>query len=323
MKEGTMLKQRSMLLTALFLFFLLSSVHAQNAYQRIVVLGDPHLPFSTERYTDPAIQDRIVAAKIKVRDDINGWDDVSLVAVVGDLVAETGIIQEYETAQTYFAHLSKPLALVDGNHDFAYTDKRGPTGNFPRGDAASRRLKFQRFRDTFGMSALSYTKTLGNYFLVFLSAEMETSTYLLQYSPEQLQWLHDELQKHNNQPTLIFTHPPLKDTLSHYNKNANTPGFYAQPSEALHQLLADNPQVLLWVSGHTHTPATHPDFASKINWYDDRVLNLHNMDMDKETIYTNSIYLYDGQIVIKTFNHQSGQWADELERVLPVSIFYH
>ena len=81
------MKKRFLLITVLLLLALSSSVHAQADYHRIVVLGDPHLPFSTERHTDPAKQDRVVAAKVKVRDDINGWNDVSLVAVVGDLVA--------------------------------------------------------------------------------------------------------------------------------------------------------------------------------------------------------------------------------------------
>ena len=164
-----MLKQKILFLALLVLLVCLPTVHAQSDYQRIVVLGDPHLPFSTERTSDPDKQNRVVAAKIKVRDDINSWDDVALVAVVGDIVAETGNASEYDTAKIFFAHLNKPVALVDGNHDFAYTDNRGPTGNFPRGDAASRRLKLQRFRDTFRLPALSYTKTLGNYLLIFLA----------------------------------------------------------------------------------------------------------------------------------------------------------
>ena len=314
-----MLKQKILFLALLVLLVCLPTVHAQSDYQRIVVLGDPHLPFSTERYNDPEKQNRVVAAKIKVRDNINSWDDVALVAVVGDIVAETGIASEYDTAKIYFTHLNKPVALVDGNHDFAYTDNRGPTGNFPRGDAASRRLKLQRFRDTFRLPALSYTKTLGNYLLIFLSAEMETSRYLLQYSPQQIRWLRDQLERHPGQPTLIFTHPPLKDTLSRYNKNVNTPGFYAQPHEEVQQLLSDYPQIRLWVSGHTHTPATNPDFASPINWYNERVLNLHNADMDRETIWTNSIFLHDNEIVIKTFNHRTGEWLEKLERVVTIS----
>ncbi len=301
------------------LIFMASLAVAEPRPLRIVVLGDPHLPFSTERFTDPAKQDRVLAAKIKVRDDINGWDDVTLVAVVGDIVAETGTVPEYETAKNYFSHLSKPFAPVTGNHDFAYKELRGPTGIFLRGDAASRRSNLQRFRDAFGLRELSYTRTMGQYLLVFLSAEMDASTYLLQYSPDQLLWLRAQLEKHKHQPTLIFTHPPLKDTLSRYNKYANTPGFYAQPHEDVHQLLADYPQVLLWVSGHTHTPPTNADFASEINWYDGRVLNLHNTDMDRETIWTRSLYLYPDRVVIRTFNHRNGEWMQELERVLPLS----
>ena len=56
-----------------------------------------------------------------------------------------------------------------------------------------------------------------------------------------------------------------------------------------------------------------------MNWYDDRVLNLHNTDMDRETIWTNSIYLYADQIVIKTFNHRTGEWLENMERVVTIS----
>ena len=70
-----MLKQKILFLFLLVLLVCLPTVHAQSDYQRIVVLGDPHLPFSTERTSDPDKQNRVVAAKIKVRDDINALQD--------------------------------------------------------------------------------------------------------------------------------------------------------------------------------------------------------------------------------------------------------
>lgn len=305
----------------LFLILIASLARVEPQYFRIVVLGDPHLPYSTERFTDPVKEDQAIAAKIKVRDDINGWDDVSLVAVVGDLVAETGTEEEYKIVRSYFEYLSKPLAPVTGNHDFRYEDHRNAAGRLIRGDAESRRLKMQRFRDTFGLASLSYTKEKGPYLLVFLSAEMESdSSYLLQYSGKQLQWLRGELEKHKEKPTLIFTHSPLKDTLTAYNGYANSPNFYAQPHEELRQLLAHFPQVFLWVSGHTHTPPTNANYNAEINLYDGRIWNIHNADMDRETIWSNSLYLYTDRVVIRTFNHRKGQWMDELERVLPVPL---
>ena len=41
------------------------------------------------------------------------------------------------------------------------------------------------------------------------------------------------------------------------------------------EVLADNPQVFLWVSGHTHTAATNPNFAAPVNRYKGRIVNLY------------------------------------------------
>ena len=307
------------LLLVLCLLCLVSVAGAEPPYHRIVVLADPHLPYSTERHTDPQKQDQVLAAKVKVRDDLNAWRDVALVAVVGDLTAETGTKEEYQTAKTYFDGLSQPLAPVNGNHDFRYADERNPAGKLVRGDSKNRLLKLQRFRDAFGLASLSYTRQLGAYLLVFLSNEMEEdSPLLLQFSGKQLQWLRSTLENHRNRPTLVFTHSPLRDTLTNYNRYANTPNFYAQPAAELQEILAENPQVFLWVSGHTHTPPTNPDFHSDINWYAGHVLNLHVPDMDRETIWSRSLYLYPDHVVVKTFNHRTGGWLNELELSVPL-----
>lgn len=318
MKKSVQRKSQLFLLICfLSLSFFQSTVFATADYYRIAILGDPHLPFSTERFNDPVKQEKVFATKLKVRNDINSWDDVALVAVVGDIVAESGSTLEYDSAKQYFADFSAPIMPVTGNHDFVYADRQTSSGKLIRGDSSSRGLKLERFREAFGLKHLSYTKELGPYLLVFLSLESDNPAFLLaQYSPEQLQWLREQLQKQPDKPTLIFSHPPLKDTLLPYNKSANTPSFYAQPHHEIHQLLADYPQIFLWVSGHTHTPPNNVNFHSENNLFDGRVWNIHNTDMDRETIWTRSLYLYPDKVVVRTFNHRTGQWLDDVERII-------
>ena len=55
-------------------------------YYRIVVLGDPHLPVRVAKHPDSNVRQAILAAKDDVIADINSWDDVTAVAVVGDIV---------------------------------------------------------------------------------------------------------------------------------------------------------------------------------------------------------------------------------------------
>ena len=38
--------------------------------------------------------------------------------------------------------------------------------------------------------------------------------------------------------------------------------------------------------------------------------------MKRETIWTNSLYLYPDRVEIKTFNHREQRWLPELDRVV-------
>lgn len=104
-------------------------------------------------------------------------------------------------------------------------------------------------------------------------------------------------------------------TLLNYNNSVNKKSTVAQPVNELHDLLMSNPQVRLWISGHTHTPATNDSFAaSEINMYGSRIMNIHNSDMDRKHIWTNSLYIYGDHIDIRTFDHSSQDWIENYDR---------
>ena len=58
--------------------------------------------------------------------------------------------------------------------------------------------------------------------------------------------------------------------------------------------------------------------TAAINLYDGQVRNIHNPDLDREVIWTNSLYLYPDKVVIKTFRHSDHTWLDQLERTIEV-----
>lgn len=296
----------------------LPATAAGKDYYRVVVVADPHLPYKG-RKADAARAAELTAAKDRLAADVNGWADVDEVAVVGDVTADTGSEAEYAYAAGYFARFVKPVRLVTGNHDYIYDDEPGPGGRHVRAGAEGRRAKLERFKATFGLTELYYTQTVGEYLLVFLAVDSLDSPYLAQLSDRQLAWLRAELGKRPAAPTIIFYHAPLAGTLTSYNKTVNTPDFVAQPEKALREILAANPQVLLWVSGHTHTPATNPDFAAAVNVYGGRVTNIHNADADRRGIWTNSLYLYADRVVVRTFDHRRGVWLEGLERTFPLA----
>ena len=153
-------------------------------------------------------------------------------------------------------------------------------------------------------------------FPLILPMDSLDSGQLTQMSEEQLNWLRQELAANTGRPTIIFFHAPLKGTLTNYRESINTPDFVAQPDKPIAQILRQHPQVFLWVSGHTHTAATQNDFAAPVNAWEGRIMNIHNADMDRETIWTNSLYLYPDKVVIRTFDHAQGRWLDGLERTI-------
>ena len=91
-------------------------------YYRLVVLGDPHLPVRVAKHPKPASQQAIRAAKDDVIADSNGWEDVSAVAVVGDIVERLAVQREYDYIRGFFAKLKKKCWVITGNHEFLYED---------------------------------------------------------------------------------------------------------------------------------------------------------------------------------------------------------
>jgi predicted MPP superfamily phosphohydrolase len=287
-------------------------------YYRIVVLGDPHLPFKGSLHTDAAKQEKVMAAKDRMRADVNAWEDVDLIAVVGDIVGETGTETEYAYTREYIGKFTKPVAAIIGNHDYIYSETKNAQGHFIWGTPEMRERKFRTFKEIFNQDSLYFTREVGEYLLVFLSPDMtKDNLYMTQISKPQLDWLSAILKKNQKKPTLIFFHAPLKGTaFATDSKDVDKPQFIAQPEAKVGELIRQNPQIMAWVSGHVHLSPLKPGFHANINTYEGRVVNIHNTDMDREKIWTRSLFLYPDKVVVKTYNHVSKAWEDDKERII-------
>lgn len=286
-----------------FVFLAALTVHAaETGAHHIVLLGDPHLP-------GPNLD-----VKKKVLETVNAWSDVEMVVALGDICEESGSDEEYAAAREFFAGLNKPFVPIPGNHDFIYSWFRKGVKSV-RSAPWTRDAKLRTFMETFGLQDLYHSKSVGDYSLIFLAPD--SLGYLTEISSKQVEWLRAELERNKTRPTIVFFHAPLEGTLRTYSKNTNAPDFIAQPAATIRELLSANPQVFLWVSGHTHTPPTEESFASAINVYDGRVTNIHNTDMqDRKTIWTNSLLLYPDKVVVRTYNHAKSVWFTGVERTI-------
>ncbi len=272
----------------------------------IVVLGDPHLAGKHPQM------------KEEVLEHINQWKDVDMVVAMGDLCSKTGTVEEYTYVKTYFSKLKKPLSVITGNHDFIYMDELDSNDKLQHASKEIQEAKLKRFQTTFNLPKLYYSMVKESYLLLFLS--VDDPNHLAELSKEQLAWLEQELQAHPKMPTIVFFHAPLENTLETYNRWVNTPNFVAQPKKKIHELLQANPQLFLWVSGHTNTSAKEASFASKVNQYE-HVTNIHNSDMNKDIIWTNSLFLEENFVSIKTYDHSKQEWIDTLDRHIAVPKF--
>ena len=290
---------------------------AAPACRRLVILGDPHLPVRTREVKSQEKQQRILAAKREVLHEINRWPDVDGVSVLGDVAAQFGNAIEYDFAKAYFSALEKPAFFIAGNHDYIYADGFDAKGRLVKGTEASKAAKLRQFQKNFGLESLYYSRQVDAYRLLYLSPDSLTSPHLTEMSPAQLDWLREELAAHKKEPTIVFFHAPLQDTLLPYNHTANKPDFIAQPAEGIAKIIRANKQIVLWVSGHTHTPATNESYANvAVNSYARQLQNIHTSDMDREVIWSNSLYLYADKIVVRTYNHAAQQWEEALDRTI-------
>ena len=269
----------------------------------MVILGDPHLP------------GKDLENKKHVLEKINSWEDVEMVIAVGDICEYFGTDAEYTAAKEFFSVLHKPLYPIASNHDYIYESPGEPNSKrLSMGSPATQHAKLRQFCKTFGLTHYFYSRNVGGYLLVFLSADHPN--HLSGMSEQEITWLRSELGKNSKTPTIIIFHGPLKGTLRDYKRFVNTPNYIAQPAETIHEILMNNPQVFLWVSGHTHTPPLEESYASPVNVYAGQVTNIHNKDMNSGTIWTNSLYLYPDRVVVKTFNHQEEIWLPAFDRTI-------
>jgi Icc protein len=320
-KKVVMLNLRKSILSGLVLLALilggLFPLSAQEKpYTHLVILSDPHLP------------GRNLSLKQKTIETINAWPDAEGVVVLGDICQDLGTVEEYAAAKQFFFRLSKPIYPIAGNHDVIYEDTKGPGGRSIKASYFLRKKKLERFKEAFSLNEVFYSKKIGSYLLIFLSADDLSSEYLCELSGKSLRWLEAELAREKGSPTLIFFHAPLKGTLMSKNGSAEADNFVAQPHRKIRRIIKENGQIFLWLSGHMHIAPTNIKFNHEVNLYENQVRNIHHCDMDGRSylsdedyettrhdhLWTNSLYLFKEKVVIKTYDHKTGNWINDLTR---------
>ena len=145
-----------------------------------------------------------------------------------------------------------------------------------------------------------------------------TKPYAVELSKAQRTWLQAELKANRNRPTIIFCHTPLQGTIVPSDPE-NSVRSFTYPADEMQAILAKNPQVLIWASGHTHTEPSNPSFDNAVNKLaGTNTLNVYSPAWEGSEVWTNSYYLYPDKIVIRTYSHKDHHWMTQFDRTIAV-----
>jgi len=288
-------------------------------YKHIVLLGDPHLPGSN------------LANKKHAIAEINTWKDVDLVTVLGDMCATTGTDKEYRYAKSFFSHLQQKTVFIVGNHDYVFKDLTGESQGYSLGSPQSCSKKLANYIKTFDVKDLYHSRKLGPFRLVFLSLDSLAGNYYAQLSAKQLQWLDWTLHQHPQEPTIIFCHAPVwgPEVLQISPKMAH---FMIQPMAEVAGIIKKHRQVFLWAAGHVHFGAFNKMQQHPAMLFGGQVANIVACDIDGRSIlqgssldleshhnlWTRSLFLYEGRVEVKTYDHIKKEWIPELTKIIDV-----
>jgi 3',5'-cyclic AMP phosphodiesterase CpdA len=204
--------------------------HAGQPLFRIGLLTDIH-------FGNASLRERQEKALVSM--DALG---LRLLCLMGDIV-DNALEHQYLLAQSMLSHMDTPLLAISGNHEL-----------FPLTLSVADCLA--NFRRGFGQPRHYTARLFEPYLFVFLGIDQRLPNLPRNrrdtgITAEQLSWFRHTLRQHANRPTVVVSHAPFEGTV------ADSDHFPLADSAALCEILSDAPQVILWLSGHTHLPDIH------------------------------------------------------------------
>jgi 3',5'-cyclic-AMP phosphodiesterase len=276
-------------------------------------------PFRAALLSDVHLQDEptVVSEKLaKAAADLQAAG-ADLWVVNGDL-ADHGMAAEHAE----FKRVIGPFAARDrllvttGNHEF-YDMKTTDD------------VSIKRFTDAYGQpKPYSNAVHAGVHFVMIADEQWKTAPTNKDWcwvTPEQFAWFKQVLAEHKDKFTCVFMHQPLNDTVA---GSVGEKAFGSSNMGAeLHAVLAENPQVKLWFSGHTHRRleaeqqvvrkgnTTFVALGSTI--YQLKTTGSGGRGRDNDASQSRLLEIYPDKVVVRGRDHTEARWMDELALTIP------
>lgn len=287
---------------------------------RIALLSDPHTQEAGAAAAG-AINGKLadaVADYLPLRP--NYW------LVCGD-VADHGYPGEFQAFRKVMAAAARPeqLLVTTGNHEFY-------------DQSASDEEAVGRFTAAFGLAQPYSNRVIeGIHFIMLADEQWKTAPYNPDWawlSHQQLSWFEAVLAEHREKFTVVSLHQPLQETVL-WSHGGNGFAGVGQ-SERIREILSANPQIRLWLSGHTHQLMEAPGqvaregavtFVALPSTYYQFVPSQAEEDQggwpssggftkDAGSNQSRLLEIWPDQLVLKARDHQRKVWLQEHEIVL-------
>lgn len=245
---------------------------------------------------------------------------------IGD-IAENGLLEEYQLIYNEINGLSKRFIMAEGNHDIrlrAYSQSYDRFSNFTNALNRDESMTENAYAD----GKFAYSEILNGYKFIVMGSDKSVfeESYI---SPEQLEWIDNELATEKGKPVFVVLHQPLK--LTHNlpttwgdgtNKEAGSVGDQNDEIKALLAKHAADSTVIL-ITGHLHAGFSQYSYEQIEGFHSFNVpsFTIENKDGEEGGNGAGLTYIvevYDDEVIFRARNCKTGEWLPKWDVSVPV-----
>ena len=248
--------------------------------------------------------------------DLRNAERLDAIVGVGD-IAENGLAEEYQLAYDELAPIDARFIMATGNHDIRLRAYSQSTSRFYKFIDALNGEETIADR-VYSEGKFAYSEKVNGYKFIVMGSD-KTEFEEAYISPEQLEWLDNEIATEKGKPVFVVLHQPLK--LTHNlpttwgngtNKEAGSVGDQNDEIKAVLAKHANNSTVVL-ITGHLHAGFSQYSYQKIEGFHSINVpaLSIENKDGEEGGNGSGLTYIvevYKNEILLRARNCRTGEW---------------
>ena len=256
--------------------------------------------------------------------DLRNAERLDAVVGIGD-IAENGLAEEYDLAYDELAPIDTRFIMATGNHDIRLRAYSQSTSRFYQFIDALNDEDTIESR-VYSEGKLAYSEVVNGYKFIVMGSD-KTEFEEAYISPEQLEWLDNEIATEKGKPVFVILHQPLK--LTHNlpttwgngtNKEAGSVGDQNDDIKAVLAKHANDSTVVL-ITGHLHAGFSQYSYQQIEGFHSVNVpaLSIENKDGEEGGNGSGLTYIvevYEDEILLRARNCRTGEWLSKWDTTI-------